>query len=201
MLKRVFDVLAAAFALILVSPIIALLAIAVAVSMGRPIFFRQTRAGLGGRDFTLIKFRSMRIACAADGQPLPDEARVTPIGRIMRRFRLDELPELWQILIGDMSFVGPRPLPRALLEERGVLATRCRLRPGLTGLAQVSGNTLLNNTEKFAVDLFYVDHESLIEDLRIIGATLRTVVTGERRDESLIQKALRYANHSDRCSR
>jgi lipopolysaccharide/colanic/teichoic acid biosynthesis glycosyltransferase len=196
--KRLFDVLASVFGLLMLGPVFLILAVAILFSMGRPILFRQMRAGLDGRDFTLSKFRSMRNALGPDGTPLPDEVRVTRVGRILRRFRVDELPEFWLIATGKMSFVGPRPLPRSLLEEKGVLEARCRSRPGLTGLAQVSGNTLLTNTEKFAIDLYYVDHHSLLGDLRIILATVRTVIAGERRDEPLIRKALQHAHGSNR---
>lgn len=198
MVKRVFDILAATVCLILLSPIIALLGIAVFVAMGRPVLFRQVRAGLNGRDFTLAKFRSMRDTFGPNGTLLPDDMRTTALGGALRRFRLDELPEFWLIVTGDMSFVGPRPLPRSLLEERGFLEARCQVRPGLTGLAQVSGNTLLTNDEKFAIDLYYVDHHSIREDLRIILATIGTVIGGERRNESLIRKALQHADAPDR---
>jgi len=199
--KRVFDIATALVGLILFAPVMLGLAIVVAMSMGRPVLFRQVRAGLDGKDFTLTKFRSMRTAFAADGSPLPDEARLTQVGLILRRFRVDELPEFWQILTGDMSLVGPRPLPRILLEQRGLLETRCAVRPGLTGLAQVSGNTLLDTGEKFAIDLYYVAHRSLVGDVAIVLKTLRTVVAGEERDEPLIRKAVQYANGPDRRGR
>lgn len=201
MAKRLFDIFAASIAIVLMSPIIALLALIILFGMGRPVLFRQTRAGLGGADFTLTKFRTMRSAFEADGKPLPDDQRVTAIGRFLRRSRLDELPELWLIVRGAMSFVGPRPLPRGLLEERGVLVARSRVRPGLTGLAQVSGNTLLTNSEKFAIDLYYVDHRSMLRDLGLIASTIWTVIAGERRDEPLIRKALQLAERVDRRSR
>lgn len=201
MLKRAFDLAIGLFGLVLLSPLFPVLAVAVMASLGRPVLFRQVRAGLNGRDFTLVKFRSMRNDLDVNGTPLPDEARVTAVGRTLRRFRLDELPEFWLIATGEMSMVGPRPLPRRLLEEAGVLQSRCRARPGLTGLAQVSGNTLLTNGEKFAVDLWYVDHQSVWRDLGIILATIRTVVTGERRDEPLIRKALQHAHGPDRRGR
>lgn len=201
MLKRAFDLTTGLLGLALLSPLLPVLAVAVLASLGRPVLFRQVRAGLNGRDFTLAKFRSMRDDRDPDGTLLSDEARVTAVGRMLRRFRLDELPEFWLIVTGAMSMVGPRPLPRQLLEQAGVLQARCRARPGLTGLAQVSGNTLLTNAEKFAVDLWYVDHQSVLGDLRIILATIRTVATGERRDEPLIRKALQHAHGSDRRGR
>lgn len=169
--------------------------------MGRPVLFRQIRAGQFAREFTLVKFRSMRNAYDQEGLPLPDNVRVTTVGRILRRYRLDELPELWMIAVGDMSFVGPRPLPLSIIDADGMLQHRCRVRPGLTGLSQVSGNTLLSNSEKFAVDLYYVDHQSLQGDICILLATFATIVSGERRNEPLIRKALQYASSVNRCSR
>jgi len=188
--KRLFDMVIAVAGLIALSPVMLILALTVFASMGRPVFFRQVRAGLHGRDFELIKFRSMRNAAGPDGFPLPDEQRVTRVGHFLRRSRLDELPELLLILGGAMSFVGPRPLPRSSLEVAGVVASRCRVPPGLTGLAQVSGNTLLSDTEKFAIDLLYVERRSLWLDIRIVMATLWTVIAGERRNEALIKEAL-----------
>ncbi len=143
----------------------------------------------------------MRDANDHFGIPLPDAVRTTNIGRILRRYRLDELPELWMIAVGDMSFVGPRPLPSSVIEANEISQRRCRFRPGLTGLSQISGNTLLSNREKFAIDLYYVDHQSLWGDIRILFATFTMIICGERRDETLIGKALEYASHIDRCSR
>ena len=193
-MKRAFDILVGSAALILLAPVIVLTGLVVLFALGRPVFFRQMRAGLGGRDFAVLKFRTMNMVFGPDGLPLPDDARLTPIGRQLRRFRLDELPEFVQVVGGRMSFVGPRPLPRALLEERGVLKARCSVRPGLTGLAQVSGNTLLDNDEKFAIDLYYADNRTLMGDLSIILATMKTIVVGEQRDEETIGKALRHAD-------
>ena len=200
-LKRLFDGIFASTGLIVLSPVFIVLSLMVMFSMGRPVLFRQPRAGLYGREFTLAKFRSMRDAYDTFGAPLPDAVRMTAIGRILRRFRLDELPEFWMIATGDMSFVGPRPLPRILIEAESMLQARCQVRPGLTGLAQVSGNTLLTNSEKFAVDLYYVDQLSLLGDLKIILKTILMIVGGERRNEPLIRKALQYASSVNRRGR
>jgi len=187
--KRAFDIAAATAGLVLLAPVLVVTALAVRTSMGSPVLFRQVRAGLGGGEFELFKFRTMREAYDDAGAPLPDEERVTAVGRALRRTRLDELPELLLVLSGAMSLVGPRPLPKATLVAHGVLEQRSRVRPGLTGLAQVSGNTLLSNEEKFAIDSYYGEHHSLAGDLLILMATLRTIVQGERRDERMIEMA------------
>lgn len=198
MSKRLCDICLAMIGLLLFAPIILVIALAVERSMGRPILFRQIRIGLNGREFELRKFRSMIEAFDQSGGLLPDHERVTRVGNFLRRSRLDELPELWLVLRGDMSFVGPRPLPYAALGEAGPLHHRARLRPGLTGLAQVSGNTKLATDEKFALDLLYVDTRSLLGDLAIIARTVSTVVAGEQRDERTISKAMKHAQYFDR---
>ena len=172
----------AAVGLVLASPLLLMLALLVLVSMGRPILFRQMRSGKDGRTFKMLKFRSMRDLNDRQGNPLPDEQRVTAVGRFLRRSRLDELPELINILRGDMAFVGPRPLlPHtiAALGEAG--RQRGFVRPGLTGLAQVSGNTLLTVEEKLRYDLWYVRNRSLALDAQILMHTVRVVFKGERR--------------------
>lgn len=166
-------------------PLLAGLALGVRLSMGAPVLFRQQRAGLGGQPFTLFKLRSMREANGPDGRPLPDEARVTGFGRFLRRSRLDELPGLWNVARGDMTFVGPRPLlPETIagLGARG--AERGRVRPGLTGWSQVNGNTLLSLDEKIALDLWYVAHAGPLLDLRILARTAWVIIGGERRRPS-----------------
>ncbi|MFC6623251.1 sugar transferase [Novosphingobium panipatense] len=173
---------AAGILLMLALPLLVLLAGGVLLSLGRPVLFRQQRAGRGGVPFTLLKLRSMRNTCDASGRPLPDEARVTPFGRFLRRSRLDELPGLWNVVAGDMAFVGPRPLlPEtiAALAMHGV--QRGAVRPGLTGWSQVNGNTLLALEEKIALDLWYVAHSSPLLDLRILLLTVWVMVGGERR--------------------
>jgi lipopolysaccharide/colanic/teichoic acid biosynthesis glycosyltransferase len=168
----------------------ALIGLLVLLFLGRPVLFRQARAGLGGRPFDLVKFRTMHDACDASGQALPDHARTPAMGRLLRRSRLDELPELWNILRGDMALVGPRPLlpdTIAALGTAGLL--RSSVRPGITGLAQVSGNTLLAIEEKLALDLHYVREWSVALDLWIMVQTPLMMIRGERIDSGLLEKA------------
>lgn len=148
--------------------------------MGAPVLFSQTRPGRHGKPFKMIKFRTMRDAIDADGRPLPDAERLTKLGRFLRSSSLDELPELWNVLKGDMSLVGPRPLLMEYLplysEEQ---ARRHEVRPGVTGWAQVNGRNAISWDEKFALDVWYVDNRSLWLDLKIIWLTLRKVVKRE----------------------
>lgn len=174
--------LTAVLALLILSPLLLALAMLVRIGMGRPILFRQLRSGRGGREFEMLKFRSMRDLADASGAPLPDAQRVTGLGRFLRRSRLDELPELVNIVRGDMDFVGPRPLlPHTIRALRAQGAERGRVRPGLTGLAQVSGNTLLTVEEKLRFDLWYVNHRSLALDAWILARTIGVMVAGEKR--------------------
>jgi lipopolysaccharide/colanic/teichoic acid biosynthesis glycosyltransferase len=158
-----------------------LLAIAVAVrwSMGRPVLFRQVRPGRAGEPFALLKFRTMTDRCDADGRPLPDADRLTGLGRLLRRTSLDELPELWNVVRGDMSLVGPRPL---LVEYLPLYspeqARRHEVRPGITGWAQVNGRNATTWEARFAHDVYYVDHRSFGLDLRILLRTVAQVLTG-----------------------
>ncbi|MFN3943462.1 MAG: sugar transferase [Allosphingosinicella sp.] len=175
-LKRMFDIAVSAAALILLSPVLAGTAAAVALALGRPVLFRQVRPGLHGRPFTLIKFRTMRDAVDADGRPLSDAERLTRFGRFLRSTSLDELPELWNVLRGDMSLVGPRPLLMAYLERYSPeQARRHEVRPGLTGWSQVNGRNAIGWPEKFALDVWYVDNRSFLLDLRILFMTLGEV--------------------------
>lgn len=179
-LKRLFDVVGAGVLLVLFAPILATVAAAVAVSMGRPVLFRQRRPGLGGDLFTILKFRTMVDATDADGNPLPDAQRITALGRFMRRTSLDELPELVNVLQGDMSLVGPRPLLAEYLSRYSKEQMRRHdVRPGITGWSQVNGRNALTWEEKFALDVWYVDHRSLRLDLRILRMTIGQVVRGE----------------------
>lgn len=166
----------------LLAPLLLLLSLLVLLCLGRPVLFRQVRSGLGGRPFAMIKFRSMRDLRDSDGALLPDARRVTAFGQFLRRFRLDELPELINIARGDMDFIGPRPLlPHSIAAMGRDGVERGRVRPGLTGLAQVSGNTLLTIEEKLRFDLRYVRHCSARLDAQIIARTLLVVVGGEKR--------------------
>lgn len=179
-------------------PVMLVEAVFVAASLGRPVLFYQERAGRNGTTFKLVKFRSMRPQ--AVGQPaLTDEQRVTRTGLLIRRLRLDELPQLWLILLGHMAFVGPRPLypDGASPENRALFARRGEVRPGLTGWAQVNGNTLLTEREKLALDVDYVRRYSPSFDLKILAMTILTVVCGERRNEAAIKEALDYADRTD----
>lgn len=198
MIKRVFDVTLAAALLVISLPIMIALAIGVQVSIGRPIFFKQLRVGLKGKQFHIVKFRTMRDMRDTIGQLLPDEERVSRFGAFLRRSRLDELPELWLILSGRMSFVGPRPLPLSALDGSHFFEYRARYRPGLTGLAQVSGNTLLDQNEKFSIDILYNDSQSLLLDIYILIKTLTVVFFGERKCPYTLKKALAHAHDIDR---
>jgi sugar transferase EpsL len=179
-LKRLFDVVCAGALLILSSPVLGAVAVLVAILMGRPVLFRQQRPGLGGELFTILKFRTMVDRTDASGNPLPDALRITRFGQFLRRTSLDELPELVNVLRGDMSLVGPRPLlteylPRYSHEQM----RRHHVRPGITGWSQVNGRNALTWDEKFALDVWYVDNRSLRLDLQILWRTIGHVVKGE----------------------
>lgn len=178
--KRVLDTLLSGAALVaLALPIIAL-AIVVRLSLGSPVFFRQKRVGRGERVFTLVKFRSMRDLRDAKGVLLPDAERMTPLGRVMRRTSLDELPGLWNVLVGDMSLVGPRPLLVDYLPYYTVgQSRRHEIRPGVTGLAQVSGRNAMDWDTRLRLDIDYVEQRSFSLDLRILIQTLSKVLQGE----------------------
>ncbi|WP_051256182.1 sugar transferase [Cystobacter fuscus] len=176
-LKRCIDRLLAAVGLVCLAPVMAITALAIRVSMGGPVLFRQVRPGRGGRTFQLVKFRTMLDAYDADGEPLPDAQRLTRVGKFLRATSLDELPQLWNVLRGDMSLVGPRPLlveylPRYSSEQ----ARRHDVLPGITGWAQVNGRNSLEWEERFRLDVWYVDHWSLALDTRILAMTLLRVV-------------------------
>jgi lipopolysaccharide/colanic/teichoic acid biosynthesis glycosyltransferase len=171
--KRLFDVVFSLLALIILSPVILLLAVWLALAQGWPVLFTQTRPGLGGKLFHLVKFRTMRDARGADGKLLPDEQRITRLGAFLRRSSLDELPEFLNVLKGDMSVVGPRPLLVQYLERYSPQqARRHDVLPGITGWAQVNGRNALTWEEKFALDVWYVDHWSFWLDMRIILLTV-----------------------------
>lgn len=183
--KRAFDIALAGTALFLLLPLLFLIAAMVRARMGAPVIFRQVRPGLHGRPFEMIKFRTMRDAIGPDGGPLPDSERLTPFGRWLRATSLDELPELWNVLKGDMSLVGPRPL---LMEYLPLYspdqARRHEVRPGVTGWAQVNGRNALTWERKFELDVWYVDHHDLWLDLRIIILTVRKVFAKVGIDEA-----------------
>jgi lipopolysaccharide/colanic/teichoic acid biosynthesis glycosyltransferase len=175
--KRLLDILVAGAALVLLSPLLLAVALAVRVAMGSPILFRQLRPGLHGEPFELVKFRTMRGSTSAEAAVAEDERRLTPLGRFLRASSLDELPELWNVLKGEMSLIGPRPLlMRYLPLYTPEQARRHEVRPGLTGWAQINGRNALSWEEKFALDLWYVDNRSLLLDLRILLLTVWRVL-------------------------
>lgn len=177
MVKSAFDRTAALIGLVACSPVIAGIAIGVRISMGSPVFFRQWRPGLGGSPFRLVKFRTMSDARDGDGNQLPDGQRLTPLGRLLRSWSLDELPQLWNVVRGDMSLVGPRPLLMQYVERYSPeQARRLQVRPGITGWAQVKGRNALDWEERFRLDVWYVDHWSLWLDAKILALTLLSVV-------------------------
>ncbi len=175
-MKRLLDVVGALVGLALFSPLLVIVAFWVRRDLGTPVLFRQTRPGLHGRPFQMLKFRSMRDSLGHDGRLLPDEQRLTRFGRWLRASSLDELPELWNVLRGDMSLVGPRPLLTEYLElYTPEQARRHEVRPGVTGWAQVNGRNAITWNEKFALDVWYVDHRSLMLDMRILWLTVKRV--------------------------
>lgn len=176
-MKRIVDILGAGLGLLLLSPVLAIVAYKIRRDMGSPVLFRQTRPGLHGKPFQMIKFRTMRNATDAEGKPLPDSERLTKLGQFLRSSSLDELPELWNVLKGEMSLVGPRPLLMEYLplysEEQ---ARRHEVRPGVSGWAQVNGRNAISWDEKFALDVWYVDNRSFLLDLKVIWLTIRKVI-------------------------
>ena len=176
-MKRLFDLLASAFGLLILAVPLAVLAWLVRRKLGSPVFFSQVRPGLHGKPFLMVKFRTMTDARDDNGTLLPDAQRLTPFGRFLRASSLDELPELWNVLRGEMSLVGPRPL---LMEYLPLYspeqARRHELRPGITGWAQVNGRNAVSWADKFALDVWYVDHRSLWLDVRILWLTMRKVL-------------------------
>jgi len=177
MLKRLLDIIIASIALILLAPLYAFVAYKVKKNLGSPVLFRQVRPGLHGKPFEMIKFRSMKDALDANGQPLPDSERLTAFGKMLRSTSLDEMPELWNVIKGDMSIVGPRPLLTEYLplynEEQ---AKRHNVRPGMTGHAQVNGRNAIGWEEKFKLDTWYVEHQSTLLDFKIMFKTVYKVL-------------------------
>lgn len=177
-LKRVFDFLVAASLMVLVSPVILVVALVIRWKMGSPVVFRQPRGGKDGKIFHVYKFRSMLHAVDAIGRPLPDEQRLTPLGKRLRSWSLDELPQLWNVVRGDMSLIGPRPLLVSYLARYSPQqARRHEVRPGITGWAQVHGRNELSWEKRFELDVWYVDHCSFWTDVRILWQTLFCVLS------------------------
>lgn len=180
MLKRAFDVCLASCAMVVLALPALVVAATVRARLGSPVLFVQTRPGLHGKPFRMFKFRTMLERRDARGEPLGDAERLTPIGRFLRDTSLDEIPELWNVLLGDMSLVGPRPL---LMEYLPLYsphqARRHEVRPGITGLAQINGRNLLSWEERFALDVWYVENQSILLDLRILLRTVARVIARE----------------------
>ena len=177
MLKRILDVVIASTALVLLSPVYALVAYKVKKNLGSPVLFRQTRPGLHGQPFEMIKFRSMKDALDTAGNPLPDSERLTPFGKMLRATSLDEMPELWNVIKGDMSIVGPRPLLMEYLPlYNSEQAKRHDVRPGITGYAQVNGRNAISWEKKFELDTWYVNNQSLWLDFKIMLKTVKKVL-------------------------
>lgn len=177
MLKRLLDIIIASIALILLSPLYAFVAYKVKKNLGSPVLFRQVRPGLHGKPFEMIKFRTMKDAVDEQGNPLPDSERLTPFGQMLRSTSLDEMPELWNVIKGDMSIVGPRPL---LMEYLPLYspeqARRHDVRPGMTGHAQVNGRNAIGWEEKFKLDTWYVENQSIWLDFKIMFKTVHKVL-------------------------
>jgi lipopolysaccharide/colanic/teichoic acid biosynthesis glycosyltransferase len=185
-LKRVFDIVGSLILILLVLPLLVLSTLLVFIDVGSPVLFWQLRSGLNGRELQLYKLRTLQAPFDQTGERIPEEQRLSWIGRLLRQTRIDELPQLLNVLVGDMSLIGPRPLlPR---DQPPSSALRLAVRPGITGWAQVNGGTSLSPMEKEALDVWYIRNVSLWLDLRIVGMTLLTLVRGERRsDEALAQ--------------
>jgi len=177
-MRRLIDLTGASILSVLLSPVLAGLALAIRLSMGRPILFRQQRPGYKGEPFEVYKFRTMRDAVDAEGEPLADEERLTKVGVFMRQLSLDELPQLWNILKGDMSFIGPRPLLMEFLKwYTPDQMRRHDVKPGVTGWAQVQGRHDIPFSKRLALDVWYVDNRSTRLDLKIVGLTFLKVLS------------------------
>ena len=188
--RRAVDIAVGLGGLVLAMPVMAVVAGYLRVTAGAPVLFVQRRATLGGRTFRLRKFRTMTTPREADGHLRSDEQRLVRGGRFLRATRLDELPQLWHVLVGDMSLIGPRPLLPETIEEAGRIGiARGLVRPGLTGWSQVNGNTRLSDPEKFALDLWYARNRTFRLDLQILAQTLLVAVRGERRNPVAIRRA------------
>ena len=188
MLKRVFDIVFSAGWLVGFAPLLLVVAILVRLKLGSPVLFVQERPGLRARPFRMVKFRTMTDECGPDGELLPDEQRLTSFGRFLRATSLDEFPEMWNVLIGDMSVVGPRPLlMRYVSRYSPFQARRMEVKPGVTGWAQVNGRNSLSWEEKFALDVWYVDHRTFWLDMKIAVMTFFKVLarSGAERDKNV----------------
>lgn len=185
MIKRILDIIIASTALILLSPLYAYVAYKVKKNLGSPVLFRQVRPGLHGKPFEMIKFRTMKDAIDERGNPLPDSERLTPFGKMLRSSSLDEMPELWNVIKGDMSIVGPRPLLMEYLPlYNKEQAKRHEVRPGMTGHAQVNGRNAISWEQKFKLDTWYVENRSLWLDFKIMLQTVKKVIAKDDINEA-----------------
>ncbi len=177
LLKRMMDIFASCLGLVIIAPILLVVAILIRYKLGSPVIFRQTRAGYQGQPFEILKFRTMTNTHDADGDLLSDEDRLTSFGEFLRRWSIDELPQLWNVLRGDLSLIGPRPLLMDYIDlYTPQQARRLEMKPGVTGLAQVNGRNMLTWEQKFAFDIHYVDHASVWLDLTILLKTVKKLV-------------------------
>lgn len=198
MLKRIFDITAASTALLILSPLYALTAYKVKKNLGAPVLFRQPRPGLDGKPFEMIKFRSMKDAIDTEGNPLPDSERLTAFGQTLRNSSLDELPELWNVIKGDMSLVGPRPLLMEYLPLYNKEQNRRHiLRPGITGYAQINGRNAISWEEKFKLDVWYIDNQSLWLDIKILFETVDKVLSRDDINEAGEATATPFRGNKD----
>ena len=178
--KRLMDILGAAFGLIILSPLLALVALMIRLTMGRPVIFKQVRPGLNEKPFTIYKFRTMNNNRSIGGTLLPDVERITRLGTFLRKSSLDELLELWNVLKGDMSLVGPRPLLIEYLDRyTPEQARRLEVKPGITGWAQVNGRNAISWEQKFELDVWYIDHQSFLLDIKILWLTFIKIIRRE----------------------
>jgi len=196
-IKRTLDIILSLIALILLSPVLLVLALLIRLKLGSPVIFTQTRAGYHGKAFTIYKFRTMTDARNEDGQLLPNAQRKTKFGNILRSTSLDELPELWNVLKGEMSLVGPRPLlieylPYYTAEEN----QRHDVLPGITGWAQINGRNALNWEEKFALDVWYVKHQSLVFDIKSLFKTVAKVIQRKNINQGEGHSTTRFDAHN-----
>lgn len=185
MFKRLLDIVIASIALVILSPLYIFVAYKVKKNLGSPVLFRQVRPGLNGIPFEMIKFRTMKDAVDIQGNPLPDHERLTPFGKMLRSTSLDEMPELWNVIKGDMSIVGPRPLLMEYLPLYNTeQAKRHNLRPGMTGHAQVNGRNAISWDEKFKLDTWYVENQSVWLDFKIMLKTVKKVIAKDDINEA-----------------
>lgn len=198
MLKRAFDIVASASALVVLSPVLAITAHKVKKELGSPVLFRQVRPGLHGKPFEMVKFRTMKDATDKEGNALPNSERLTEFGKKLRASSLDELPELWNVLKGDMSLVGPRPLLMEYLPlYNAEQAKRHNVRPGVTGYAQVNGRNSLSWEDKFKLDTWYVEHQSFWLDMKILLKTVKKVIIKDGINQSEEVTMTRFTGKKD----